>query len=134
MAKHGRTLSAARPILAGAVFITREGRPIRLRTCEYVVPVRSVAAAVIDLAFLRQSSLFGEIVIIAVKIDDIFCNCRTFGIDPRTFADPVTRIFSTGTLCRQIRMSSLCPCTRRASELLAMPVCSAETANIGSLA
>ena len=98
MTKHGRTLSAARPILAGTVFIPREGCPIRLRTCENVVPVRSIAPAIIDLAFFRQSTLLGEVVIVAVKLGDVFCNCRAFGIDPRTSADAVARIFSTGTL------------------------------------
>src|SRR6478609_6177081 len=102
MTKHGRTLGAARPVLAGTILVSREGCPIRLRTCENVVPVRSIAAAVIDLAFFRQRGLFGEIVVAAVKLGYVFCNCYSFGIDPRTFADAVARIFSTGTLCRQI--------------------------------
>src|SRR5262245_42669243 len=107
MTEHGCTLSAARPVLAGTVFIPREGRPIGLGTCENVVSVRSIAPAVIDLTFFRQSSLLGEVVIVAVKLGDVFCNCRAFGIDPGTLADAVPRIFSAGTLCRQIRMPSL---------------------------
>jgi hypothetical protein len=98
MTKHGRTLSAARPILAGTVFIPREGCHIRLRTCENVVSVRSIAAAIIDLAFFSQSGLLGEVVIVAVKLGDVFCDCRAFGIDSRTSADAVARIFDTGTL------------------------------------
>jgi hypothetical protein len=97
MTKHGRTLSAARPILAGTVFIPREGCHIRLRTCENVVSVRSIARAIIDLAFFK-SGLLGEVVIVAVKLGDVFCDCRAFGIDSRTSADAVARIFDTGTL------------------------------------
>ena len=79
------------------------------------MPVRSIAAAVINFAFFRQRSLLGKIVVAAVKLGDIFCNCCTFGIDPRALADAVTRIFSAGTLGRQICVPGLWRPPRRAA-------------------
>ena len=107
MTEHGGALRAARPVLAGAILVPGEGGSVRLRTCEDVVSVRSIAAAVINFAFFRQRSLLGKIVVAAVKLGDIFCNCHAFGIDPRAFADAVTRIFSAGTLGRQICVPGL---------------------------
>ena len=107
MTKHGRALRAARPVPAGTILVPGEGGSVRLRTCEDVVPVRRVAAAVIDLAFFRQRGLLAKIVAATVKLGDIFCNCHAFGIDPRAFADAVTRIFSAGTLGRLICVPGL---------------------------
>src|SRR5262245_9182472 len=107
MTKHGRALRAACPVFARTIVAPGEGGSVSLRTRENVVPVRSIAAAVIDLAFFRQRSLLGKIVAAAVKLGDIFCNCYAFGIGPRAFADAVTRIFSAGTLRRQICVPGL---------------------------
>ena len=107
MSEHGRALGAARPVLAGAIITPGEGRSVRLRTCKDVVLVWCIAAAVVDLAFLGQRGLFGEIVSVAVKLGHVLCNRYAFSIDPGTFADAIACIFRTGALCRQIGVPSL---------------------------
>ena len=81
MSGHGRALGTARPVLAGAIITPGEGRSVRLRTCKDVVLVWCIAAAVVDLAFLGQRGLFGEIVSVAVKLGHVLCNRYAFSID-----------------------------------------------------
>src|SRR6185503_16248676 len=92
VAEHGRALRAARPVLAGAVFTSREGFAVGRRAGERVVPVRLFVPSVDDLALLTQRSLLGEIVLVAVQIVDALGDHDALGIGPGAFADAVARV------------------------------------------
>ena len=96
MAEHGGPLRAARVVLAGHVLVGRKGVAVRLRAGEDVVAVRLVAAAVDDLAFLRQIVFLVELVVGAVQIGDAGGDDHALGVHPRTLADAVARVHRAG--------------------------------------
>src|SRR5262249_15821931 len=62
MPEHRRSLAAARPILAGAVFAGWKRTAIHRRARERVMLIGAVAAALGRVALFRKCGLFGEIV------------------------------------------------------------------------
>src|SRR4029077_18643988 len=80
--EHRRTLGAARPVLAGAVFAGREGAAVHRRARERVVLVGAVAATLGQVALLGERGLLGEVVG-AVELVDVPRDHRALGILPR---------------------------------------------------
>ena len=134
VAEHDRALRAARVVLAGHVLVGRKGFAVRRRAGDDVMPVRLVAAAVDDLALLRQIVLLAELVVGAVQIVDAGGDDHALGIHPRPLADAVARVHRAGALRRQIRMPGLGPRADRRCEILAMLVGAGKPAEIGALA
>ena len=121
VAKHRRAFRTARPILAGHVLVARKSGAIRLRAGKNVVAIGLVADAIIYLTLLGERGLLGEI-IGPVQLRDVLGDDHAFGVYPRTFADAIARIFSTGASRGQVSMPGLAPGTHRCGEFLAVPV------------
>src|SRR5260370_21204444 len=68
MPDHGSALRRTRPVLAGAVVARCERGTVGLRSRQYVVTVRRIAAAVDDLALLGERGLLGEVVAAGVPL------------------------------------------------------------------
>ena len=93
-----------------------------------------IAAAVDDLALLRQVVLLVELIVGAVQIVDAGGNDHALGIHPRTLADAVARVHGAGALRRQIRVPGLAAGAGRCREVLAMLVGAGKPAEIGAFA
>src|SRR5690349_14365363 len=133
MSQHNRALGAARIILAGTIVASAEGRTVRLRAGENVMPVRGIAAPIVDVALFGQCRLFGQIVG-SVQFGDILCDGCAFGIHPRSFADTVAGVHSPGALCRQISVPGFRTRSDRTRKLLAMTIGASEPAEIRAFA
>jgi diguanylate cyclase (GGDEF)-like protein len=131
-----RALRAARPVLAGAIVARRKGRTVGLRSRQHVVPVRRIATAVDDIAFLGKRGLFGQIVG-AVQLGDILGDHDALRILPRSLADAVARIHggcSIGGLGRKISAPGFGARAGRLRQGLAVIVGAGEAAEIAAIA
>src|SRR5262245_60606247 len=101
MPHHDGALRTARIILAGAIVASGKCRAIRLGAGEDIVPVRSIAATVSDLALFVQNCLLGHVVR-TMQLSDVFRYRDAFCVSPRSLADAVAGIHTVVALRRQI--------------------------------
>lgn len=80
------------PISAGF----RCGGSIGFRAGQDVVAVRAVATAGNDFAFLVESRLLGQVVVVAVKRGDIVSDLLALGVVPGTISDPIPGVLGVG--------------------------------------
>src|SRR5260370_8355960 len=100
MADHGSAVRRTRPVLAAAVVAHRERGTVGLRSRQYVVAVRRIAAAVDDLALLGERGLLGEVIAAGAQLGDVLGNPDTPGIFPRPLADAIARVHGSRTAGR----------------------------------
>src|SRR6185437_6419839 len=134
VAEHHRALRRARVVLAGVVGAVGEGRPVRPGAGEDVVPVRLVAAAVDDLALLREVVLLGQLVVRAVQIGNAGGDDDALGVGPGALADAVARVHRAGALRGQIGVPGLAARAGGLREALAVRVGAGETAEVRAFA
>src|SRR5690606_17956700 len=132
----GRAAAAARPVAAGAILGTGEGRPVRLRTGEDVVAIGGVAPTVDHLALLRQGRLLadrvGPMQLLQVLGDDL-----ALRVLPRSLADAITRIDRRRTACgARAEIGAPGPLARTGGgrERGTVPIRTLQAAEVGSLA
>ncbi len=136
MTEHRRALRAARPVLAGAVLAGGKCGAVGLRSRQRVMAVRRIAAAVGDLALLRQRGLFCQIVG-AVQLGDVLGDDNAFCVLPRPLADAIARIdrgLAVDGLGREIGAPGFCSGASGLRQRLAGVVGTRETAEIGAVA
>src|SRR5215469_2497430 len=124
MPEHRRSLTAARPVVAGLVVTRRKRRAVGLRAGQRVVPVGSVAAAVDDIALLGQCGLLGDVVF-TVQFVETFGDDHPLDVLPRTLADAVARVDRRLTVDRlgaEIRVPGMAAGADSLGQLLADPV------------
>ena len=106
MAELRGTRRVARPVAAGVVGAIGIGPAIRLRTCEHVVRVWRVTAAVDYVSFFSQSRQFDEIVAearefggVSVQISEAVGDFFALSVVPRAGADAIAGVDSGLAIC-----------------------------------
>src|SRR5690242_1044529 len=102
MTKHSGATRAAGPVIAGAVFPSREGAAVGGRSGQDIVAVRLFAAAVDHLTLLAEVGLLGDVVAVAMQIIDALGDHDALGVLPWTLADAVARVHGAGPLGAEI--------------------------------
>src|SRR4051812_47534848 len=137
MAHHGRALSAARPVAAGAVLRGRQRAPLGGGARQYVVTIGRETHARNDLAALAQRGVESELVVVTVQIVDSGRDHLAFEILPRSVTDAVARIDRRLAVCllgAQISAPGFASSAVTLRQHLAMLVSAFDPADIGALA
>ena len=137
MAHHGRTLGAARPVAAGAIFAGRERAALRGGAGQHVVTIWREAHARNDLAALAQRRVEAQFIVVAVQIVNIGRDDLAFEILPRAIADAVAcidRRLTASLLGAQIGAPSFPSGAVTLRQHLAILVGAFDAAQIGPLA
>jgi len=136
MAEHSGADRAARPVMAGPVFTSRERTSVGLGAGENVMHVRFVAAGVDGLALLAKRSFFADLIVVAVQIVDIFRDGHAFGVLSRAFADAIAGVdggITVGGARAQVRTPGAIAGADGLGKRLAMFIGPRETAKVGTL-
>src|SRR5665213_326318 len=141
MAELGCPRAAAGPVVAGMVGGVGVRAPIRLRSGEDIVLIRSVAEAFGHLAFFRERRGLTDAIAharllqrIAVQLGETGRDLLALGVSPGTVPDAIPRIHRARTLRAEIRMPRAAAASGRRREHLAMHVRSRQSAQVGSFA
>src|SRR5262245_45639975 len=137
MAHHGRTLSAARPVAAGAIFAGRERAALRGGAGQHVVTIRREAHARNELAALTQRVVEAKFIVVTVQIVNTVRDNLAFEILPRAVTDAVAcidRRLPAGLLGAQIGAPSFPSGAVTLRQHLAMLVSAFDAPKIGAFA
>src|SRR5262249_14797345 len=137
MAKHGRALGAARPVVTGAILTGRKRPTFGSRAGQDVMPARRKTHARNDLTPLGQRRVHAKLVIVAVQIVEVLSDDVALEILPWTIANAVTRIdgrLSVDSLDAQIGAPGFSSRAMTLRQLLTILVGTFKAAEIGAFA
>ena len=134
MTEPGFSVTAARPVVAGHVLASREGRAVRLRASQDIVPVRNVSAAGDPSASLVDHRHDSKPMSHAVKLLDVITDKNALSVMPWACADAVASIHRVRTLRAEVGAPGAVAGTHFGGQALTERVGSSQTTQIGSIA